>query len=218
MKPSVLTLAVVTVCCLALSAGTAERRQLPAPKVTGTVSLEEALAKRRSVRSFQDGRALDMQQISQILWAGQGITGPEKGFRTAPSAGARFPMELYVVTAEGIFHYDPFLNALDIVGKGDYRAQFADASRKQAFIARCSMAVLIAANYDRMRARCGDRTEKFAAMEAGHAAQNMLLEATALGLVSVPVGGVDEPKMRELLHLPAALTPLYTVVVGYPAP
>ena len=189
---------------------------LPPAKTTGAMSVEEALSKRRSVRQFQE-RALGMEQIGQLAWAAQGITRPETGFRTAPSAGALYPLELYLLTGEGIFHYVPREHKLVQVSPQDRRGELMGAAFGQRFVGAAPLSMVIAGVYERTRAKYGARAELYVHLEAGHVAQNVHLQAVALGLGSVPVGAFEPGAVAKALGLPSEETPLYIIPVGYPA-
>ncbi len=181
------------------------------------MSLEEALAHRRSVREFAPG-ALTLSEVSRLVWAAQGVTDP--GHRTAPSAGATYPLEVYLVAgnvenlSSGIYHYLPEQHRLEFVSGGDDRPRLADAAASQEWVSRAAMVVVIAAALDRTAARYGKRAERYVHMEAGHAAQNLLLQATALGLGATPVGAFNDTEVSRLLHLPASEAPLYLIPLG----
>ncbi len=197
--------------------GSARGVSLPAPPAAGAMSLEEALARRRSVREFASG-ALTLAEASRLAWAAQGVTEPER--RTAPSAGATYPLEVYLVAgdvenlAAGVYRYLPGLHRLETVADGDIRLPLAAAAVGQQWVSRAALVVVIAAVFERTTARYGKRGERYVHMEAGHAAQNLLLQATALGLGATPVGAFNDAEVARLLHLPAGATPLYIIPVG----
>ncbi len=193
---------------------TPEEVTLPQPNLKGRLSLEEVLAKRRSVRQFRE-EELTWEEISQLLWAGQGITDP-KGFRTAPSAGALYPLELYLATAEGSYHYLPDGHKLKKVAEGDGRGRLGEAGLKQGALGEAPAIIVIAAVYERTEAKYGSRAQRYVHLEAGHAAQNILLQATALGLGAVPIGAFDDQEVKEALPLPSDHEPLYLIPVGHP--
>lgn len=186
---------------------------LPSPVVRGSVSVEEALAARRSVREYST-EALSRAEIGQLLWAAQGVTSFD-GRRTAPSAGATYPLELLAATADGVFRYLPRDHALRTVLSGDVRGNLARAAY-QAFVGEAPLVIVVAAVPARTEARYGDRAERYVALEAGHAAQNVLLEAVALGLGGVPVGSFDDAAVAAVVGLEAGETPLYLLPVGHP--
>ena len=186
---------------------------LPAPRASGSMSVEEALTRRRSVRAFALA-PLAETDLATLLWAAQGQTDHASGGRTAPSAGALYPLEVYVATADGLFHYAPAAHALERIGDSDLRPALAHAALDQEAPLRAPAVIVIVGHAARTRTRYGDRAERYVAMEAGHAAQNVLLEATALGLGAVPIGAVDERLAREALGLGDDATPLYLVPVG----
>ena len=186
---------------------------LPAARRDGTVSLEAALAKRRSVRELSP-TPLSPQEIAQLAWSLQGESAPGK--RTAPSAGALYPLETYVATAEGFFHYLPSRHVLRRMGGTDLRGAIHDAALGQDVLAAAPAVFVVTGVEARTARKYGARATRYVAMEAGHAAQNLLLEATALGLGAVPVGAFDDDRLRRALGLSAEETPLYLLPVGRP--
>ncbi len=191
-----------------------QRIALPKPSLTGRTSLEELMAKRRSVREYST-KMLGDQELGQLLWAAQGITSPD-GRRTAPSAGAKYPLELYVATSTGFFHYLPKDHALERIVETDLRPALATAALGQQSIATAPVVFVFTAEYARTAQKYGDRTPRYVAIEVGHAAQNLLLQAGALGLVGVPVGAFRDDEVSKALSLPAQFAPLYLVAVGSP--
>jgi len=188
-------------------------KSLPQPKQTGDVSVEEALSKRRSVRSFS-GKRLSDAELSQLLWAAQGITDKGRGYRAAPSAGATYPLETYAVTPDGIFRYLPREHAIEEVRKGDFRGELAVAALGQLFVRSAPLTVAFTAVPERTTRRYGQRGNMYIHMEAGHAAENIHLQAVALGLGSVPVGAFDDKAVAEVLGIPKEEKPLYLIPVG----
>jgi len=188
---------------------------LPSPSVVGSASLEETLARRRSVRSFSP-RPLGAAGVGQLLWAAQGMTD-EDGRRTAPSAGATYPLELYALTADGVFRYQPADHALQLVRPIDARPELAAAADGQECVASAPLILAITSVAARTEARYQSRAEGYIRLEAGHAAQNVLLQAVALGLGAVPVGWFDKARVGETLEVPPGETPLYLIPVGHPA-
>jgi len=185
---------------------------LPAPSTVGKMSVEEALAKRRSVRRFSAGD-LTIEQVGQLAWAAQGITDQARGLRTAPSAVASYPLELYLVKRDGVFRYIPRGHKLVRLAPEDRRAELSG----QATVRNAPLDIVITAALQRTKERFGVRAERFATLEAGHVAQNILLQAVALGLGSVPVGGFEDQTLANILKLAAGETPLYIIPVGRPA-
>lgn len=188
---------------------------LPAPRAAGPLSLEEALSGRRSVREFAPD-PLTREQVSQLLWAAQGVTDPA-GLRTAPSAGALYPLEVYAVLPEGTYHYSPAGHSLTLVTAGDRRTALWQAALRQEAVRQAPAVFLIAAVYERTEHKYGrERTPRYVHLEAGHAAQNLLLQAVALGLGGVPIGAFDDEGVQSALPLPADQRPLYLIPVGRP--
>ncbi len=192
--------------------------KLPEPKLKGEVSLEETLFQRRSIREYRDS-PLQLDEISQLLWAAQGITDASGG-RTAPSAGALYPLEIYLVAGnvdnmeEGVYKYVPESHELITIKKGEIREKLASAALGQTFIGDAAVIIVITAVYDRTTVKYGDRGIRYVHMEAGHAAQNVLLQATALDLGAVPVGAFYDDAVSQLLTIPDDETPLYLIPVG----
>ena len=203
--------------CLIIIPGLAaakETLKLPNPKTSGRMTLEQSLLHRRSERQFVSAN-LTNEQISQLLWAANGITDPEWGFRTAPSAGSAYPLEIYIVRPDAVYHYLPKTHSLELHLKEDKRPSFVRASLGQSYIGDAAIDIIITAVYDRTREKYGLRTERYVQMEAGHAAQNILLQATAIGLGAIPVGSFWDDVVISALDLPYGQDPLYIIPVGY---
>lgn len=189
---------------------------LPAPRSRGPASLEQALAARRSVRTFTD-QALALHQLSQLLWAAQGIT-VDWGGRTAPSAGALYPLEVYAASPDGLYHYLPVGHRAELIAAADLRASLAEAALGQAAVAEAAVVLVIAAVHERTEVKYGARAERYVTLEAGHAAQSVLLQAVTMGLGAVPIGAFSDEDVRRLLGLPQDHAPLYLIPIGHPAP
>ncbi len=188
--------------------------RLPPPKTEGGMAVAEALAKRRSQREFSE-RPLGQEQISQLCWAAQGITDMNAGFRTAPSAGALFPATVFVVDRNGVYEYQPVDHSLRQVIAGDPRGDLRAAAHDQPCVDAAPICLVIAMDVSRTAVKYGSRAERYCFIEAGHIAQNVLLQATAEGLGGVPVGAFDDPKVVALLQLPPHLRPVYLLPIGY---
>jgi SagB-type dehydrogenase family enzyme len=184
---------------------------LPSPVTDGDVSVEAAMAGRRSVREFA-GTPLTIDQISQMFWAAQGITS-EDGKRTAPSAMKSYPLEVYVVAYDvdglepGVYKYIPQGHQAALIKQGDQKSAMGTRNNSAADF-------VVAANFTKLTSMVGAMGERFAVLEAGHAAQNMCLEATALGIGTVTTAGFSEDSVRSTLNLPAAVTPSYVMPTG----
>lgn len=190
-----------------------DRIVLPKPSLRSERSLEELLAARRSIRHFAPGALSDVQ-LSQLLWAAQGIVTPQ-GLRTTPSAGALYPLEVYVLLAEGLYHYRPDRHELRRRQAGDARRALCRAALSQDAVMLAPAVFVFTAVERRMVSQYGSaRTPRYIHMEAGHAAQNLLLQATALGLGGVPIGAFHDRQVRDVLQLPAGEDPLYLIPVG----
>ncbi len=192
---------------------------LPEPARDGLVSVEEALNKRVSRREFRD-RALETDEVSQIVWAagGLGVDGSTEATRTAPSAGATHPLEIYLVAgrvdglAKGIYRYLHQEHSLQMVREGDYRGALSEAALGQFMVARAPASVVVVAHYERTTGRYGERGKRYVHMEAGHAAQNISLQVEALGLGTVVIGAFGDDEVSEILQQEGV--PLVIMPVG----
>lgn len=195
-----------------------ETIKLSEPKHDSNTSIEEALLKRRSVRSFKDS-PLSLAEVSQLLWAAQGITSP-RGLRTAPSAGALYPLEIYVVAGnvddlpEGVYNYRPVKHELVRVVKGDKRIELCDAALGQASVRNAAAVIVFAAVYERTTIKYADRGMQYVHMEAGHAAQNVFLQTVPLGLGTVVIGAFYDDAVKKVLNMSDREQPLYIMPVG----
>jgi len=181
-------------------------------------SLEELLRQRRSIRNYTDA-PLMQEEVMKLLWAGQGITVAWGG-RTAPSAGALYPLELYVAVgnvenlAPGVYRYDPRQNKLSLLKEGDVRKSLALASLGQSSVADAAIDIVIAAVYKRTTAKYGSRGERYVHIEVGHAAQNICLQATALDLGVVTIGAFEDAAVAKIIGMSPDEVPLYVISVG----
>ncbi|NIR60377.1 MAG: SagB/ThcOx family dehydrogenase [Gammaproteobacteria bacterium] len=191
---------------------------LPEPRLAGAHPLERLLAQRRCVRSFANA-ALSLAELGQLLWAAQGITDPE-GLRTAPSAGALYPLELYSVVGAvdgleaGIYRYRPEGHQLKQTAAGDRRGPLARAALGQSWLGDAAVVIALAAVLERTSRKYGRRAERYVPMEVGHAGQNLFLQAEALDLAAAVVGAFDDGEVATVLGLPAGAQPLSLMPVG----
>ncbi len=192
--------------------------ELAQPRTESSVSLEAALQQRRSIRSFQE-KSVSLAAISQLLWAAQGITH-RSGLRTAPSAGALYPLEVYVVAgnveglAAGIYHYRPRQHVLVKITAGDHRQDLSRDALRQTAISNAPLSFVIAGIPGRTTGKYGDRGMRYVSMEAGHAAQNLCLQAVALELGSVVIGAFSDREVGNMLQLGKEGVVLYIIPVG----
>jgi len=187
---------------------------LPAPNLKGKISLEETVAERRSKRRYLQ-RSLSPEQIGQLLWAAQGITEKKRSYRAAPSAGATYPLETYTVTAEGVYRYLPREHKLGLIKEGDLRDSLTQAAWGQSFISEAPLNIVLTAVYSRTTGTYGQRGIQYVHIEVGHVAENIHLQAVALGLGSVPVGAFSDEAVKKVLGLDRNEQPLYIIPVGY---
>jgi SagB-type dehydrogenase family enzyme len=191
---------------------------LPTPNKKGNVSLEQALSSRRSVRQYA-AKPLSAENVSQLLWSAQGVTN-ERGFRTAPSAGATFPLEMFVLVnnvtglQKGIYHYNPFENSLHIIHLHDVSAQLAKASFSQSMIQEGGAVFIFGAVFERTTQRYNDRGIRYVYNEIGHASQNLHLQAAALNLGTVAIGAFQDEEVEGILNLDPEIRVLYMMPVG----
>ena len=196
--------------------------QLPPPKLKGKMSVEEAIQRRRSIREYTS-QPLSIEELAQILWAAQGITEPKWKFRAAPSAGATYPLELYVVVRKGgvtglqagIYHYNPYSHALELVKKGDFSYELYLAAVEQKWVLDAPVNIVITAVFERTTKRYGERGVRYVYLEAGHVGQNIYLQATALGLGTVAIGAFYDEQVQEIIGAPSDHKPIYIFPVGH---
>jgi SagB-type dehydrogenase family enzyme len=181
--------------------------KLPQPNYKG-IPVEEAIKKRRSVRSYSK-KALTLPQLSQLLFAAQGITGSVSGFglRAAPSAGALYPIEVYVVVnniealSQGIYHYNVQKHAVELLKEGDFRKEITNAGLWQDMLGDANVTFVLSAVFERTQRKYGDRSLRYIYMEAGHISQNIALQAVSLGLGSVSIGAFYDEQVNKLIGL-----------------
>lgn len=204
-------------CMLLVFGGGDKEILLPTPSLDNDMSLERAIHSRRSTRSFSDAD-LTVEQLSQILWAAQGISDTlhSHALRTAPSAGALYPLELYAVTKDGIYRYIPQDHKLIQVKKGDARSRLSGAALSQGAISNAPLNIVITAIYERTTVKYGERGIRYVHIEVGHAAQNILLEAVSLKLSAVPIGAFYDDKVKAVIGCSDEEVPLYIIPIGVP--
>jgi len=188
--------------------------KLPKPRAKGSLSIEETLHQRRSVRDYKKS-SLSLEEVSQFLWAG---TGKNLYRRTAPSAGATYPLEIYLVVGEveglepGVYHYSISKHHLERVIDGDVRKSLSRAALEQGMIERAPISIIIAADYNRTTGHYGQRGVRYVHMEVGHVGQNISLQAVALNMGTVMIGAFDDQQVKEILRIEEE--PLYIIPVG----
>lgn len=188
--------------------------RLPKPTEKGSVSIEETLSRRRSVRDYKKG-PLNLKEVSQLLWAG---SGKNLHRRTSPSAGATYPLEVYLVVGEvegmkpGLYHYTCSTHSLEQVGEEDLRKRLCRAALEQRMIERAPVSIIISADYSRTTAHYGQRGVRYVHMEVGHVGQNISLQAVALNFGTVMIGAFDDREVKEVLGIKEE--PLYIIPVG----
>ena len=192
---------------------------LPEPRRTGDFPVEQAIDERRSVREFAP-TPLSREEMSQLLWAAQGITDPARGFRSAPSAGATYPIEVDLLITghedieDGVYRYLPREHALEKRLPGDHRRALYDAALRQSFILDAPVLMAISGVVSRTERRYGRRAQRYMHMEAGHVAQNVYLQGTALDIGTVVVGAFREDEVADALQLDPGTEPLYLMPLG----
>jgi SagB-type dehydrogenase family enzyme len=201
---------------------------LPQPRIDGSMSVEKALKNRRSIRSYKT-TALTLEDLAQILWAGYGITLASDrapafvrgGLRAAPSAGARFPLDLYAVVwnvtglEPGVYWYKSEKHQLVLIKKGDFRAEISRAAFDQPHFRTAAAAIVHSAIYERMMAKYGQRgRERYVCMDLGHSAENIYLQAVALGIGTCAIGAFDDMALRLCIGMTRDEEPLYIMPLG----
>ena len=187
------------------------------------MSVEEAIGKRRSVRDFT-AESISQAELSQVLWATQGITEASWKLRSAPSAGATYPLEILIVCGkssvdgidEGVYNYVIADHTLTLHYDSDVRQELTSAASGQDYICQAAVDIVICAVYERTLMRYGRRGERYVHMEVGHAGQNIHLQAAALGLATVIIGAFNDEQVRQVLRLDKQYKPLYIMPVGKP--
>ncbi|MEM0380306.1 MAG: SagB/ThcOx family dehydrogenase [Desulfurococcaceae archaeon] len=204
---------------------------LPLPRIRSgdhVLSVEEAIAYRRSIREYLD-QPITIQQLSQILWATYGVTDPLREFKTVPSAGATYPLEIYVVVKTngvilenneylepGVYKYDWRRHALILVKKGDFSRDLMREALNQEWVGNARVNIVIAAVFERTTRRYGDRGVRYVYMEVGHAGQNVYLISTSLGLGCVVIGAFNDDGVSRVVGLSSDEKPLYIISIGVP--
>jgi len=205
------------------------RVYLPLPRIRSDVlSVEEALAYRRSIREYRD-EPITIEQLSQLLWAAYGVSETKYGFKTTPSAGATYPLEIYVVVKPrgvrvnethylepGSYKYIPDQHALILVKRGDLSEELMYAALGQEWVGSAPVNIVIAAVFERTTRVYGERGVRYVYMEVGHAGQNIYLEATALGLGCVVIGAFYDDEVARVVGLAGSEKPMYVIPVGVP--
>jgi len=195
---------------------------LPRPSSDGKVSVEKAIKERRTIRDFKE-RMFSLAHLSQLLWAAQGITDPIERKRAAPSGGALYPLDVYVLIGEngvekieaGLYLYLPKEHSISLISKGDRRKEIASASLGQRWMAKAPVIFVITAEYQRITRKYGERGIRYALIEAGHVGQNLFLQAEALGLGAGIVGAFNDLEVSKVAGLPSKHEPLLIMPVGY---
>jgi SagB-type dehydrogenase family enzyme len=196
--------------------------RLPQPDVIGSVPLEKTIKSRRTIRSFAS-RGITLKDLSQILWAAQGII-EEGGFRrSVPSGGALYPIDVYAVVGEsgvdeiesGVYRYEPGTHEIALVKEGDLRRELAKAALGQMWMAGAPVNLIITAEYSRSASKYGERGVRYSMIEAGHAGQNIFLEAEALGLGAGIVGAFNDREVVWVAKLRSGHEPLLLMPVGH---
>lgn len=194
---------------------------LPEPNTVGDSSLEEAMLRRRSVREFSD-HPIKLEHLSQLLWSAQGVTGVANHKRTPPSAGALHPLETYVVIGnvegldQGIYRYAPGAHTLVMVSDVDVRLDLGRAAVDQTWLAEASTVFVFAAIYERTTRKYGERGLRYVHMDAGFAAENLHLQAVALGLGTVAMGAFNDDEVHRVMQLNPDEQPMLILPIGWP--
>lgn len=175
------------------------------PAKKGGISVEEAILKRRSIRRYSK-KPLNLREISQILWSAYGVTS-SRGYRAAPSAGATYPMEIYilVINAEdiepGLYRYNYENHSINFCKNIESFKPFVSAALGQDFVYEASINIIITAEFSRTTSIYGNRGNRYVWMEAGHIAENISLQAESLGLGTVVIGAFYDDELKKFLNI-----------------
>ena len=192
--------------------------ELPEPSYTSDITIEEALLTRRSIRQYSE-KPLKLSDISQLLWAAQGITNVQ-GYRTAPSAGALYPLEVYVAAGnvnnlpDGIYRYESRGHTLARIDEGDKRTELSAAASSQYWIKESAAVIVFSAIQKRTTKKYGERGVRYVHMEVGHAAQNVYLQAISLDIGTVVVGAFNDNEVKTIVNMTDEEQPLCIMPVG----
>ena len=198
--------------------------KLPTPERKGTMSVEEAIYQRQSVRNFKK-TPLSLEQISQLLWVSGGVTvdGLSGPTRSYPSAGGIYPLDIYLVAGAvegldaGIYLYDWRKHMLKLLKKGDYRTKLAAAALGQRMVQEAPVSIVVTAMHSKTARRYGERgAVRYVSMDIGHLGQNVHLISESMGLGSVMVGAFIDKKVMDVLGIKDQV-PMYIMPVGVPA-
>ncbi len=194
--------------------------KLPETQKEGQMSIEEAIESRRSIRNYLD-KPVDLDKLGQVLWSAQGITD-DGGYRSAPSAGATYPLTVYITVREetddllsGVYKYKPDSHSIKRISDEDISEKLSQVALNQTFIAEAPINLILTAVYERTTERYGKRGERYVHIEVGHVAQNIYLQSESLGLGTVAVGAFDDDKVHDLLQLSQDEVPVYIMPVGH---
>lgn len=208
----------VSLMLMIISCSNGERvYELPAPSLEGSMSVEEAIQARRSIREFKDA-PLTAEIVGQMLWASYGITLPARRFRSVPSAGATFPSEIFLLVRDvediekGIYHYKPLNHSIVQIKKGDFSQELQRMCLNQGWVGKAQCNIIISAEFQRTMGHYGQRGEMYVHQESGHIGQNIYLQAEALGLGTVAIGAFNEEQVKELLE--TEYRPIYIFPIG----
>ncbi len=187
------------------------------------MSIDEAIARRRSIREYAK-RPITLEQLSRILWAAQGVTNARNGLRSSPSAGALYPLEIYAVVKEngvkdlagGLYHYEMREHAISLLKVGDFSIQLQSAAFDQEAVGQSAATIVITAIFSKTTAKYGERGNQYVFQESGHAAENIYLQATGLGLGTVVMGAFDEDMVRKVIGAKSLEKPLCVQPLGIP--
>lgn len=206
MKKILFTIAAIALCLCCLAQ---DDIKLPEPEKKGGMTLNEALMSRKTNRTF-DSKELSMQEISNLLWAANGINRMD-GKRTAPSARNAQEIDVYVAMKTGLYKYEPNDNALRIVSEKDQRHQM---SQRPQMIEEAPVALIFYANYDKMKNFDDASKEFYGATDAGFVSQNVYLYCAAHNLNTVVMGYIDRDAIRQMIDVDGKA--ILVQPVGYP--
>ena len=201
---------------------------LPLPKFASGVSIEQSLAWRRSIRDYKD-EPITIVNLSILLWSAQGVNELKYGFRTTPSAGGTYPLEVYAIISSrgvmiddatylpaGSYKYDHRDHSITMVKDGDLSEELSNASLNQEWVRKAPVNLVICADYVRITRVYGERGDRYVHMEDGHVGQNLYLMVAALHLGTVVIGAFSDDQVKTVVGSQGSEQPLYVQPVGVP--
>ena len=201
------------------------RVSLPSPAKMGGISLDQALRKRKSVRTYAN-KPLSKEQLAYLLWSSTGIQRREDGreYRTVPSAGGLYPIETYLVVnnvedvPQGVYHYSVQQHLLEELQTGDFSRPITAAALGQRMCSQAAVVFIWTAIFQRSKWKYGERAYRYIYLDAGHMAQNLALSAVSLGLGSCHIGALFDEEVNSIVQVDGIdESVVYMTIAGWPS-